>query len=57
MVIGISFWIGFVAFVIVMLCLDLFVFHKKDTAIKVKESLLWSIFWIGLAVVFNIGIY
>jgi len=57
MVIGISFWIGFVAFVIVMLCLDLFVFHKKDTAIKVKEALLWSIFWIGLAVVFNIGIY
>jgi len=57
MEIGISFWIGFVAFVIVMLCLDLFVFHKKDTAIKVKEALLWSVFWIGLAVVFNIGIY
>lgn len=57
MEIGISFWIGFVAFVLIMLVLDLFVFHKKDTIIKVKEALLWSVFWIGLAVVFNIGVY
>jgi len=54
--IGIGFWFGFFAFVIVMLCLDLFVFHKKNQVIKVKEALLWSLFWIGLAVVFNIGI-
>jgi tellurite resistance protein TerC len=40
-----------------MLSLDLFVFHKKDSIIKVKEALLWSLFWIGLAVIFNIGIY
>ena len=40
-----------------MLVLDLFVFHKKDTIIKVKEALLWSVFWIGLAVVFNFGVY
>ncbi len=57
MEIGISFWIGFVAFVVVMLCLDLFVFHKRDQVIKVKEALLWSVFWIGLAVAFNVGVY
>lgn len=57
MEIGISFWIGFVVFVVVMLCLDLFVFHKKNKAVKVKEALLWSAFWIGLAIVFNLGIY
>jgi tellurite resistance protein TerC len=57
MEIGISFWIGFFVFVIVMLSLDLFVFHKKDTVVKVKDALLMSLFWIGLAVVFNIGIY
>jgi len=57
MEIGIGFWIGFVAFVLVMLCLDLFVFHKKDTVMKVKTALLWSVFWIGLAVVFNVGVY
>jgi tellurite resistance protein TerC len=57
MEIGIGFWIGFVAFVLVMLILDLFVFHKKDSVMKVKTALLWSLFWIGLAVVFNIGVY
>jgi len=57
MEISINFWIGFIVFVLVMLSLDLFVFHKKDTAVKVKEALLWSLFWIGLAVVFNIGVY
>ncbi|HRZ98715.1 MAG TPA: TerC/Alx family metal homeostasis membrane protein, partial [Paludibacter sp.] len=57
MEVSISFWIGFVVFVVVMLSLDLFVFHKKDSVIKVKEALIWSMFWIGLAVVFNIGIY
>jgi len=57
MEIGINFWLGFVAFVLIMLSLDLFVFHKKDTVVKVKEALLWSAFWIGLALVFNLGIY
>jgi len=57
MEIGISFWIGFIVFVLVMLTLDLFVFHKKNTVVKVKEALLWSLFWICLAVVFNIGVY
>lgn len=54
---SIYFWIGFIVFVIVMLILDLFVFHKKDTAVKIKEALLWSAFWIVLALIFNIGVY
>ncbi len=57
MEVNIGFWIGFVLFVVVMLTLDLFIFHKKDKAIKVKEALLWSVFWIGLALLFNVGIY
>jgi len=57
MEIGISFWIGFFVFVLVMLSLDLFVFHKNDTTTSIKEALLWSLFWISLAVVFNIGVY
>ena len=44
-------------FVIVMLTLDLFVFHKKNTVVKVKEALLWSLFWISLAAAFNVGVY
>jgi len=57
MEVSLGFWIGFVAFVLTMLLLDLFVFHKKDSVMKVKTALLWSAFWIGLAVIFNIGIY
>ena len=55
--VGINFWIGFVVFVAIMLSLDLFVFHKKNTVVKVKEALLWSLFWIGLAVMFNVVVY
>jgi len=55
--VGINFWIGFVVFVAIMLSLDLFVFHKKNTVVKVKEALLWSLFWIGLAVIFNVVVY
>ena len=54
---GPGFWIGFFVFVIIMLTLDLFVFHKKNEVIKVKSALLWSLFWIGLAVAFNIVVY
>jgi len=54
---GPGFWIGFFVFVIIMLTLDLFVFHKKNEVIKVKSALLWSLFWIGLAVAFNIIVY
>ncbi|MEI6554655.1 MAG: TerC family protein [Paludibacter sp.] len=55
--ISIVFWLAFIAFVAVMLCLDLFVFHKKDKAVNMKEALLWSLFWILLAVAFNLGVY
>lgn len=57
MEIGIGYWIGFLVFVIIMLMLDLGVFHKKDTEVKIKEAILWSIFWITLALLFNAGVY
>ena len=40
-----------------MLGLDLGVFNKKDHDISVKESLLWTLVWIILAMIFNTGIY
>ena len=57
MEVSIGFWIGFIIFIVIMLALDLFVFHKKNTVVNVKEALLWSAFWIALALVFNLGIY
>jgi tellurite resistance protein TerC len=53
----IAYWVGFIVFVIIMLMLDLGVFHKKDAEVKIKEALLWSAFWISLALIFNAGIY
>ncbi len=50
-------WGGFNLFVIVMLLVDLFVFHRDSHEVKLKEALSWSAVWIGLALVFNVGIY
>ncbi len=50
-------WIGFNLFVLGMLALDLGVFHRKAHEIHFKEAILWSVVWILLALVFNLGIY
>lgn len=50
-------WTGFHIFVVIMLGLDLFVFHKDAHEIKLKEALTWSAVWILLALLFNIGIF
>jgi tellurite resistance protein TerC len=49
-----SFWLGFNLFVLVMLALDLGVFHRKSHQIKFKEALGWSAFWIALAFAFAV---
>lgn len=50
-------WAGFFVFVICMLLLDLKVFNRKSHEVRMKEALLLSLFWIGLALAFNIGIW
>lgn len=50
-------WVGFNAFVVAMLALDLGVFHKKSHVVGVKEALAWSGVWVALAMVFNAGLY
>lgn len=50
-------WVCFIGFVLLMLALDLGVFHRKSHEIKIKEALTWSAVWIALALVFNYGIY
>jgi tellurite resistance protein TerC len=50
-------WGIFLAFVAGMLALDLGVFHREAHAVQRKEALVWSAVWIGLAIVFNIGVY
>jgi tellurite resistance protein TerC len=50
-------WTGFAIFILVMLTLDLGVFHRKAHAIGVREAFGWSIFWISLALLFNVFVY
>lgn len=50
-------WGGFLLFVVLMMVLDLGIFHRKAHEVKVKEALIWSGVWISLALLFNYGIY
>ncbi len=50
-------WIVFNAFVLGMLALDLLVFHRKAHAVSLREAFTWSVVWISLALLFNLGIY
>ncbi len=51
------FYAGFTAFVLMMLALDLGVFHRHAHEVTFKESLTWSIVWISLALLFNFLFY
>ena len=51
------FWIIFNAFVLIMLALDLGVFHRKSHEVSVKEALIWTFIWIFLALIFNVILY
>jgi len=53
----IIFWIIFNAFVIIMLALDLGVFHRKHHEVSLKEALTWTFIWVFLALIFNAIIY
>ncbi|MGD9649326.1 MAG: TerC family protein [Dongiaceae bacterium] len=55
--ISIWFWVGFLAFIAVMLALDLGVFHRKSHAITFKEASIWSAVWVTLALIFNGWVY
>ncbi len=49
--------VGFIAFVLAVLGLDLGVFHRKHHTVTFREALVWSSVWVGLALVFNAGVY
>ena len=54
---SIGLWVGFTAIVLVLLILDLGVFHREAREVSRKEAGIWSLVWIGLSLVFNAGIY
>ena len=50
------FYAGFTAFVLLLLALDLGVFHRHAHVVGFRESLAWSVVWVTLALVFNYGV-
>lgn len=51
------FWIGFIILIFLLLILDMFAFHKKGEVVNVSKALKISLFWIVIALVFNVGVY
>jgi len=50
-------YVLFTIFIIAMLMIDLGVLQRKDKDVKIKEALGWSAFWVGLAMLFNFGLF
>lgn len=49
-------WVTFALLVAVMLVIDLGL-NRKSHRVSFREALGWSLFWVGLALAFNTGIY
>ncbi len=50
-------WVGFIAFVLLILALDLGVFHRKAHVVHIKEALGWSAVWITMGLAFSVFVY
>ncbi len=51
------FWVVFIAVVLVLLALDLGVFHRRARAVRPREAMLWSLIWVTLSLGFGTWIY
>jgi tellurite resistance protein TerC len=54
---SVALWVGFNVFVLLLLALDLGVFHRKSHTVSVKEALVWTAIWVTLAFCFNVFVY
>ncbi len=50
-------WAGFILLVLMMLALDLGVFHRKAHVVTLKEALTWSAVWVTLGLSFSVFVY
>jgi tellurite resistance protein TerC len=50
-------WAAFILFVLLMLALDLGVFHRHAHVVSMREALGWSAVWVGLGLAFSVFVY
>ena len=48
---------GFTLFVLLLLAIDLGVFHRKEHVVSAREALRWSAVWVALSLAFNALVY
>jgi tellurite resistance protein TerC len=51
------FFAGFNAFILLLLAIDLGIFHRQAHEVSMREAAIWSAVWIGLSLCFNGGVY
>ena len=51
------FYAGFTAFVLMLLAIDLGIFHRDAHVVSFRESLTWSVIWVATALLFNYGFF
>ncbi len=50
-------WFAFIGLILVLLALDLGVFHRKAHVVEMKEAGLWIAFWVSLSLLFGIFLW
>ena len=50
-------WIGFSVFILLMLALDLGVFHRRSHTVSLREALGWTSAWATIALLFGAGLW
>jgi len=50
-------WLAFIVVILGLLALDLGVINRKAHVIRTPEALAWTVFWVVLALTFNVGVY
>lgn len=51
------FWLGFILLILILLALDLGVFHKESHIVSIREAFVWTFVWICVAMAFNVFIF
>jgi tellurite resistance protein TerC len=47
------FYLGFTVLILMLLAIDLGVFHRRQHTVSIREAARWSVFWIALSLAFN----
>lgn len=51
------FYIVFTLLIAALLAIDLGVFHKEAHRVSMREATGWAVVWVGVALLFNVGLY